>query len=64
MRVKLLSEHMETIVAADGQIQATLGAGDLVTIHRARRAVNLLHLGGWSFFGTVRRKLHWSGSAV
>jgi NAD kinase len=45
-------------------MQATVGAGDIITIHRARRTVNLLHLGGWSFFGTVRRKLHWSGSAV
>jgi NAD+ kinase len=64
VQVKVLSEQLEIIVAADGQMHATVGAGDLVTIHRARRAVNLLHLGGWSFFGTVRRKLHWSGSAV
>lgn len=64
VQVKVLSEQMEIIVAADGQMQATVGAGDIITIHRARRTVNLLHLGGWSFFGTVRRKLHWSGSAV
>ncbi|MGD1083818.1 MAG: NAD(+)/NADH kinase [Verrucomicrobiota bacterium] len=64
VEVRVLSEQMEIIVSADGQTHATVGAGDLITIHRARRAVNLLHLGGWSFFGTVRRKLHWSGSAV
>jgi NAD+ kinase len=64
VEVKVLSEQMEIIMAADGQMHATVGAGDIITIHRARRSVNLLHLGGWSFFATVRRKLHWSGSAV
>jgi NAD+ kinase len=62
--VRVLSEQLEIIVAADGQMQATLGCGDVVTIRRARRPVRLLHLGGWSFFDTVRRKLHWSGSSV
>lgn len=62
--VKILSQQMEIIVAADGETQAEVGAGDTITIRRTRRAVNLLHLGGWSFFDTVRRKLHWSGSAV
>jgi NAD+ kinase len=64
VQVKVLSDQLEIIVAADGQMQATLGCGDLVTIRRARHPVRLLHLGGWSFFDTVRRKLHWSGSSV
>jgi NAD+ kinase len=64
VQVKVLSDQLEIIVAADGQMQAGLGCGDVVTIRRARRPVRLLHLGGWSFFDTVRRKLHWSGSSV
>ena len=64
VKVKVLSEHLEIIVSADGQMLAALGCGDVVTIRRARRPVRLLHLGGWSFFDTVRRKLHWSGSSV
>lgn len=64
VRVKVLSENLEIILAADGQKHATLGAGDVIIIRRSRRTVNLLHLGGWSFFDTVRQKLHWSGSAV
>ena len=64
VEVRVLSEQMEIIMAADGQMQATLGCGDVITIRRARRPVRLLHLGGWSFFDTVRRKLHWSGSSV
>jgi NAD+ kinase len=64
VEVKVLSEQLEIIVAADGQMQATMGRGDVITARRARRPVHFLHLGGWTFFDTVRRKLHWSGSSV
>jgi NAD+ kinase len=64
VRVKLLSREMETIIAADGQLQATLGADDAITIRRSRRSARLLHLGDSSFFAAVRKKLHWSGSSV
>ena len=37
VEVKVLSEQLEIIVAADGQMQATLGCGDVITIRRARR---------------------------
>jgi NAD+ kinase len=62
--VKLLSREMETIIAADGQIQANLAAGDTVTIRRSRRMARLLLPGETSFFATVRQKLHWRGSSV
>jgi NAD+ kinase len=64
VKVRLRSEDMETIVSADGQLQATLGIGQSITIRRSRRSVKLLHLGGSSFFDTLRQKLHWSGSSV
>ena len=64
VRVKLLSKEMETIIAADGQIQANLAGGDTMTIRRSRRCARLLLPGETSFFETVRQKLHWSGSAV
>ncbi len=64
VQVKLLSRQLETIISADGQLRATLGADDSVTIRRSRRMVRLVHLGGSSFFAAVRQKLHWSGSAV
>ncbi len=64
VKVKLLSKDMETIIAADGQIHASLGAGDEVTIQRSRRQAKLLHPGETSFFETVRHKLHWRGSSV
>jgi len=64
VRVKLLSKEMETIIAADGQIQANLAVGDTVTIRRSRRVARLLHPGETTFFDTVRQKLHWRGSSV
>ena len=62
--VKVLSEKVETTVSADGQVQIELAAGDVINIRRSRRSVRLLHLAGSSFFDTVRRKLHWTGSNV
>ncbi len=64
IQVKVLSEKVDTTISADGQVQIDLDAGDSVTIKRNRRSVRLLHLAGTSFFDTVRRKLHWSGSNV
>jgi NAD+ kinase len=62
--VKLVTPNVETIVAADGHVEAALAVGDVVTIRRSSRVVHLLHPGGTTFFETIRRKLHWSGSAV
>lgn len=64
IKVKVLSEKLETFLTADGQVQTPLNAGDEVTIYRSRRALRLMHLGGGSFFQTLRQKLHWSGSNV
>jgi NAD+ kinase len=64
IQVRVLSEKPETILSADGQNESALTAGDLVTVRRSRHAVRLMHLAGASFFETLRRKLHWSGSNV
>jgi len=64
VHVKLLSKEMETIMAADGQVQANLTGGDTVVIRRSRRVARLLHPGETTFFDTVRQKLHWRGSSV
>lgn len=64
VQVKVISEKVETTVTADGQVQADLEADDVITIRRSRCSAQLLHPGGSSFFETLRRKLHWSGSNV
>ncbi len=64
VQVRVLSERVETTATADGQVHVDLCAGDVITIRRSRRVAQLLHPGGSSFFDTLRRKLHWSGSNV
>ncbi len=64
VQVRLLSEKMETIVAADGQVEGGLKGGDALNIFRSRRKVRLIVPPSSSFFDAVRRKLRWSGSAV
>lgn len=64
VEVKLVSQRIETIVSTDGHAQTGLGAGEIVTVQKARRSLNLLHPGETSFFETLRRKLHWRGSYV
>jgi len=64
VQVKVISKKVETTITADGQVQADLEADDVITIQRSKCATQLLHPGGSSFFDTLRRKLHWSGSNV
>ncbi len=64
VRVKVLSQRVETILTADGQKMIPLATGDLITIRRSRHAIRLMHLAGSSFFETLRRKLNWSGTNV
>jgi NAD+ kinase len=64
IQVRVLSETVDTNVSADGQVQTELAFGDVITIRRSALKARLVHLGGSSFFETVRRKLNWSGSNV
>lgn len=62
--VKVLSEKPETILSADGQNESALSAGDSIQVRRSRHSIRLVHLDGTSFFDTLRRKLHWTGSNI
>ena len=64
IQVKVVSPRPETILSADSQGICELATGESVTITRSRDSVRLMHLGGTSFFDTLRRKLHWSGTNV
>ena len=64
VEVKVLSQRVETVLTADGQPPIPLAANDVISIKRSRHSVRLLHLAGSSFFGTLRKKLNWSGSNV
>ena len=64
VEVRLLSERVETFLAADGQPKAELRTGDTLEFRRSRQMAHLVRLPGASFFETLRQKLNWSGSSV
>jgi NAD+ kinase len=64
IEVKVITSKPATYLSADGQSVSELHAGDLVTITRSRRTVQLMHLAGTSFCETLRLKLHWRGASV
>ncbi len=64
LQIRVLNDKPATILSADGQVVQELAGGVEVTVRRSRRRVKLVQLDGQSFFGTLRAKLHWSGSAV
>jgi NAD+ kinase len=50
----------DRLVTADGQIGATLGAAESITVRRAARSVVLVRFAEMIFFARMRRKLGWS----
>ena len=64
VQVTVVSERVDTILTADGQVQTPLNTGDFVQVRKSKFGVRLLRLRGSSFFQTLRQKLHWSGSHV
>jgi NAD+ kinase len=64
VKVQVLSERVETIVTADGQVQLPMETGDFIEVRRSRLGLRLLNPGGISFFDTLQRKFNWSGTNV
>ncbi len=64
IKVQVLSEKVDTILTADGQVQLPMKSGDLVEVHRSHAALRLLNPGGISFFDTLQHKLNWSGTTL
>jgi NAD+ kinase len=50
----------ETIASFDMQSLASLQPGDRVVVRRSQHQVRFLHPRGWSYYATLRRKLHWN----
>ena len=64
VKVQILSERVETIATADGQVQLPMEAGDFLEVRRSRATIRLLNPGRTSFFATLQHKLNWSGTNV
>jgi NAD+ kinase len=50
----------EASVSFDMQTLASLLHGDRVRVRRSANQVRFLHPRGWSYYATLRRKLHWN----
>ncbi|HWH80807.1 MAG TPA: NAD kinase [Burkholderiaceae bacterium] len=50
----------EASVSFDMQSLASLQHGDRIRVRRSANQVRFLHPPGWSYFATLRRKLHWN----
>lgn len=48
----------------DMQSLASLMHGDRITVRRSQHQVQFLHPRGWSYFDTLRQKLHWNEGLV
>jgi NAD+ kinase len=55
-----LTEARDATVYFDMQSFAPLAAGDVVRARRSRHVATLLHPAGYSYFATLRQKLHWN----
>jgi NAD+ kinase len=44
----------------DMQSLASLLHGDRITVRRSQHKVRFLHPRGWTYFDTLRKKLHWN----
>jgi NAD+ kinase len=54
----------ETSVNFDMQSLASLLHGDCISVRRSAHRVRFLHPPGWSYYATLRHKLHWNEGAV
>lgn len=49
------------LFTVDGRDCVEVGERDRVEVRKSARALNLLRLDGWSFYGALRQKLNWRG---
>jgi len=55
-----LASGRDCSVNFDMQSLATLQVHDRVVVRRSQHTVTFLHPQGWSYFDTLREKLHWN----
>ena len=59
IRVDAVTEKLQTILAADGQVHFAMNAGDSVQFKKSVKTIQLVRFKGDSFFNTLRSKLNW-----
>lgn len=64
IEITALSSRTEIVVSADGQVDHAMTKGETIAVKRSSRRVHILQPSDHSFFETLRKKLHWTGSNV
>jgi NAD+ kinase len=59
IQVNILS-GTEAVIHSDGQEHLALNTGDIITIYKSESPVKLLHPQNYSYYKTLRNKLHWA----
>jgi NAD+ kinase len=62
--VRLVKSADEVLLLVDGQKGEPLKPGDRVVVSRSPRGIRFLHVPGYDYFGVLRQKLHWRGTAL
>jgi len=62
VRIEIVAGR-DAIVNFDHQGLASLLHGDRVCVRRSEHRIRMLHPRGWSYYATLRRKLHWNEGA-
>lgn len=63
IRIEIVAGR-DASVSFDMQTLASLLHGDCVAIRRSAHQVRFLHPRGWSYYATLRRKLHWNSGVT
>ncbi len=63
INVQPIDSPPEVLVTVDGQVGASLGSGQGLTIISSKHRVKIVRFTGTTFFGRLRRKLGWGGLA-
>jgi NAD+ kinase len=59
VRIEIV-DGLDAIVNFDHQRVASLLHGDCICVRRSDHRMRVLHPRGWSYYATLRRKLHWN----
>lgn len=63
VRIEIVAGR-DAIVNFDHQSLASLLHGDRICVRRSEHRMRVLHPRGWSYYATLRRKLHWNEGVV
>lgn len=62
--VHLADCDRNVLLTVDGQVSKMINNGDRLILKKSQRKAQFIHLSDYRYFSVLRKKLHWSGSAL